>query len=303
MPRPAGQRRPTALTAATGFTPTHLIAELRARGHTLRTLGRRAVEDLPFYPWSSDTEPRPEALLGVEAIIHLAGETVAQRWTAAAKKRIQASRIDGTRNLVSTLSKIPQKPAVLLTASAVGIYGSRSDEILTETSSRGSGFLADLTAAREAAARAAGTVGIRVVNLRFGVVLGRTGGAFPKIVKPFRFGAGGRLASGKQWMPWIHIKDAVDLIVFALDNDGIDGAVNAVAPTSITNAAFTRQLAGALHRPSFLVVPRFALKLVLGQMSEALLASERVVPAVAEAAGFRFTYPDVRSALEDLCHR
>jgi uncharacterized protein (TIGR01777 family) len=292
-----------ALTGATGFIAKHLIPDLRAQGYDLRTLGRRAVENLPFYAWSSDTEPPLEALTGAGAIVHLAGETVAQRWTAGAKKRIRASRVEGTHNLVSALAKAPQKPAVLVTASAVGIYGFRGEEILTETSSPGSGFLADLTAEWEAAAHAAESLGVRVVNLRFGVVLGRDGGAFPKMVKPFRFGLGGRLGSGKQWMPWIHVKDVVNLILFSLDNDGIHGPVNATAPNPITNAGFTRQLAAALHRPGFLVVPRFALKLVLGEMSEALLSSERVVPAVAEAAGFRFTYPDVASALDDLCRR
>src|SRR5260370_208072 len=292
-----------ALTGATGFIAKHLIPALRAQGYDLRTLGRRAVENLSFYAWSSDAEPPVEALAGAGAIVHLAGETVAQRWTAEAKKRIRPSRIDGTRNLVSALSKVPQKPAVLVTASAAGIYGFRGEEILTETSSPGSGFLADLTAEWEASAHAAESLGIRVVNLRFGVVLGRDGGAFPKMVKPFRFGLGGRLGSGNQWMPWFHIKDVVNLILFSLDNDGIHGPVNATAPNPITNAGFTRQLAAALHRPGFLVLPRFALKLVLGEMSKALLASERVAPAVAEAAGFRFTYPDLASALEDLCHR
>jgi uncharacterized protein (TIGR01777 family) len=289
------------LTGATGFIGKHLIPVLQKQGHELRTLGRRATTNLPFYAWSSSMEP-PEAALGhTGAVIHLAGETVAQRWTTEAKRRIRATRIDGTRNLVSALGKAAPRPTVLLAASAVGIYGSRSDDILTETSGRGSGFLADLTSEWETAARAAEHLNIRVVNLRFGVILGRDGGAFPKMVKPFRFGAGGRLGSGKQWMPWIHVLDAVRLIAFALGDASIDGPLNVTAPEPASNALFTRRLAASLHRPAFMPVPRFALKLVLGEMSEAVLASARVVPAVAQAAGFGFRFPDLDSALGDLC--
>jgi uncharacterized protein len=289
------------LTGATGFIGKHLIPVLQTQGHELRTLGRRATTNLPFYAWSSSTEP-PEAALGhTGAVIHLAGETVAQRWTTEAKRRIRATRIDGTRNLVSALAKAAHRPAVLLAASAVGIYGSRSDDILTETSRRGAGFLADLTSEWETAARAAEHLNIRVVNLRFGVILGRDGGAFPKMVKPFRFGAGGRLGSGKQWMPWIHVLDAVRLIAFALGDASINGPLNVTAPEPASNALFTRRLAASLHRPAFMAVPRLALKLVLGEMSEAVLASARVIPAVAQAAGFGFRFPDLDSALGDLC--
>jgi uncharacterized protein len=289
------------LTGATGFIGKHLIPVLQTQGHELRTLGRRATTNLPFYAWSSSMEPPEAALDHTGAVIHLAGETVAQRWTTAAKRRIRATRIDGTRNLVSALAKAAHRPAVLLAASAVGIYGSRGDEILTETSGRGAGFLADLTSEWEDAARAAEHLNIRVVNLRFGVILGRDGGAFPKIVKPFRFGVGGRLGSGKQWMPWIHVWDAVSLIAFALGDASINGPLNVTAPDPATNAVFTRRLAACLHRPAFMAVPRFALKLVLGEMSEAVLASARVVPAVAQAAGFGFRFPDLDSALGDLC--
>jgi hypothetical protein len=245
----------------------------------------------------------PSELDGADAVVHLAGETVAQRWTASAKQRIRSSRIEGTRTLVSALGRLPRRPAVLLAASAVGIYGSRGEEILTESSSPGGGFLADLTKEWEAAANTAESLGIRVVNLRFGVVLGRDGGAFPKMVRPFRFGVGGRLGSGRRWMPWIHVEDAVKMIAFALDNATLRGPLNVTAPNPVTNREFMRRLAAALHRPGFAFVPRFALKIVLGEMAEMLLGSARVLPAVAEAAGFMFRHPDLVSALRDLCER
>jgi uncharacterized protein (TIGR01777 family) len=277
-----------AMTGATGFIGRHLSAQLRSAGHDVRPLRRE---------WSA-TE-----LDSVGAVIHLAGETVAQRWTASAKQRIRSSRIEGTRSLVSALGKSTTRPVVLLAASAVGIYGSRGDEILTETSSPGSGFLADLTKDWEAEAGAAESLGIRVVNLRFGVVLGRDGGALPKMVRPFRIGVGGPLGSGRQWMPWIHIEDAVSMIAFALDNTALRGPLNVAAPNPVTNREFTRRLAAALHRPGFAFVPGFVLRLILGEMSGMVLGSARVLPGVAEAAGFRFRHPDLASALRDLCER
>ena len=288
------------LTGATGFIARHLIPKLSAQGHHLSTLGRRPLEQLPFFEWDSSREPPPDALESCDALIHLAGETVAQRWTAEAKRRMRESRINGAQHLVAALSKTAHKPAALLSASAVGIYGSRGDELLTEASPRGSGFLADLTQEWEAATRGAESLGIRVVNLRFGLVLGRDGGALPKMLLPFRLGLGGKLASGKQWLPWVHIEDTARLILFALDNSSLRGPINVAAPHPVTNADFTRALAAALHRPGFMTVPAFALKLALGEMSEAVLSSERVVPAVAEAAGFHFVYPGLESALRDL---
>jgi uncharacterized protein (TIGR01777 family) len=276
-----------AITGATGFIGRQLSARLQAEGREIRALGRG---------WN------PSELDGVGAVIHLAGETVDQRWTIAAKQRIRSSRIEGTRGLVAALSK-SKPPEVLLAASAVGIYGSRGDEVLIETSSRGSGFLADLATDWEAEAAVATSLGIRVVNLRFGVVLGRDGGAFPKIVRPFRFGVGGRLGSGRQWVPWIHIEDAVEMVAFALDNTAVRGPLNVAAPNPVTNREFTTRLAAALHRPSFVFVPRFALKIILGEMSGMVLGSARVLPAAAETAGFRFRHPDLVSALRDLCER
>lgn len=289
-----------ALTGASGFVARHLIPKLREAGNEVRTLGRRPLDSLPFYDWDASKEPAREALESCDAVIHLAGETVAQRWTADAKRRIRASRIDGTANLGAALSKLAKKPEVLLTASAVGIYGSRGDEVLTEASAAGSGFLAELCEEWEACARQAESYGIRVVHLRFGVILGADGGAFPKMARPFRMGAGGRLASGRQWMPWVHVDDAIELILFALREKDIRRAVNVSAPNPVANAEFTKILAGALHRPALVPVPGFALKLALGEMSEAVLASLRVIPAVAKEAGFRFTYPELAPALTHL---
>lgn len=288
------------LTGATGFIASHVIPKLQAAGHEIRTLGRRPLDNLEFSKWDSADEPDPAVFESAGAVIHLAGETVAQRWTDESKKRIRSSRIDGTRNLVQSLSKTATKPAALLCASAVGIYGSRGDEILTENSKRGSGFLADLTEEWEEASRAAEQFGIRVVHLRFGVILGADGGAFPKMVQPFRLGAGGRLGSGKQWMPWVHVNDAAALILFALEDADLHGPVNVTSPQPVTNADFTHALGAVLDRPTVLAVPEFGLKLALGEMAEAVLASERAVPAAAEAAGFRFSFPELEPALRDL---
>ena len=214
-----------AITGAAGFIGRHLTSRLTASGHEIRALPRGNTN-----------------VDGANAVIHLAGENIAQRWTKAAKARIRSSRIDGTRALVSPIVNASHRPSVLLCASAVGIYGSRGDQILTEASSPGDGFLADLTIEWEAAARAADTLGVRVVHLRFGVVLGRDGGAYPKMARPFRLGVGGRLGSGKQWMPWIHIDDVVNLIVLALENDSVRGPLNVTSPSPATNADFTRSL-------------------------------------------------------------
>jgi len=291
------------LTGATGFVASHLIPKLLAAGHEIRTLGRRPVSNLAFTKWDTSEEPAADIFESADAVIHLAGETVAQRWTDDARERIRSSRIDSTRHLVEALAKVANKPMTLLCASAVGFYGSRGDEILTENSVRGSGFLPDLTDQWEKASRGAEQLGIRVVNLRSGVILGADSGAFPKMVQPFRLGAGGRLGSGKQWMSWIHIDDAASLIVFALGNPDLHGAVNVTSPQPVTNADFTHALGHVLGRPTVMAVPQFALRFALGAMAEMVFASERVVPAAAEAAGFHFTFPELDPALRNLTHQ
>ena len=262
-------------------------------------MGTRLRERLAEAGHAAQAIPRDATPPVCDALVHLAGEPVSQRWTEAAKKRISDSRVEGTRRLVAALSTQSERPRVLVCASAVGYYGSRGDQILTEVSAPASDFLARVVVEWEEAAQQAESLGIRVVRLRFGMVLG-PGGALAKLLPLFRFGVGGKLGSGHQWMSWIHIDDAVNLILFVLNFAAIRGAVNATAPQPVTNEEFTERLAIALHRPAILPVPAFALKLALGEMSEMVLASQRVLPTVAKSAGFRFQYPDLRAALENL---
>jgi len=293
------------ITGATGFIGSSLIRNLLDSGHAIHILGRRRPASLPesvgFSNWkSTNEEPPPESLSGADAVIHLAGEPVAQRWTPEVKKRIRASRVEGTRQLVNALSTQSRRPAVLVSGSAIGFYGSRGDEVLTEDSDAGDDFLARVTNAWENAAELAEALGIRVVLLRTGLVLGKGGGALAKMLPPFRFGLGGRLGSGKQWMSWIHIDDLIRLILFSIGNAAVRGPVNGTGPQPVTNAQFTKELAAVLHRPAVLPVPRFALKLALGEMANAVLGSQRVIPRVAQSAGFEFQYPQLRGALERL---
>jgi uncharacterized protein len=270
-----------AITGASGMIGTRLRHRLAAAGHTAYAIQRGA------------------AVPACDAIVHLAGEPIAQRWTEAAKKRIYDSRVEGTRRLVNALSTQSPRPGVLVCASAVGIYGSRGDEILTENSAAGSGFLPRVVIDWEECARRAEPLGIRVISLRFGMLLGH-GGALARLLTPFRLGVGGRLGSGRQWISWIHIDDAVNLILFAMEGAALSGSVNATAPHPVTNDEFTRRLAGALHRPAIFPVPAFALKLAFGEMSEVLLDSQRVLPAAAGTAGFRFQYPELSAALGNI---
>jgi uncharacterized protein (TIGR01777 family) len=294
-----------AITGAGGFIGRRVVDRLVAGGNKVRALGRSRSAAWPaeveFFRWDAlEAMPQEDALSGADAVIHLAGEPIAQRWTPEAKSRIRLSRLDGTRRLVEALSTVSRRPECLVAASAIGFYGSRRDEVLTEESEAGEGFLPKLCAGWENAARLAEALGIRVVSLRIGLVLGRDGGALKRMLPPFRFGAGGRLASGRQWMSWIHLDDLVSLIEFALLHRHLTGAVNATAPSPVPNSQFTRQLAGALHRPAIFPVPAFALKLMFGEMSQILLASQRVLPRAAEVAGFAFRYPDLGPALTQL---
>ena len=276
------------ISGASGFIGRHLMKSLAQAGHSLRALSRHA--------------PPAESLREADAIIHLAGEPVAQRWTAAAKQRILDSRVVGTRNLVEALAALPRRPEALICASAIGYYGSRGDEILTESSAPGSGFLPEVCVAWEREAQAAEAFGIRVVRVRTGLVLDANGGALVRMLPPFRMGLGGRLGSGRQWMSWIHLEDLAALFQFAVESQ-VRGPLNAVAPNPVTNSDFTRELAHALRRPAVFPVPEFALKLLIGEMADVLLASQRVAPAAAEAAGFRFRFPQLAPALESLLRR
>ena len=273
------------ISGASGFIGRQLMKSLAHAGHSVQALSRRA--------------PFAESLREADVIIHLAGEPVAQRWTAEAKRRILESRVAGTRNLVQALARLPRKPEALICASAIGYYGSRGDEILTESSAPGSGFLPEVCVAWEREAQAAESFGIRVVRVRTGLVLAAGGGALQRMLPPFRMGVGGRLGSGRQWMSWIHLEDLTAMFQFAVESQ-VRGPLNGVAPQPATNSEFTRELAQALWRPAVFPVPEFALRLLFGEMADVLLASQRVVPAAAEAAGFRFRFPQLAPALAAL---
>ena len=287
------------ITGGTGFIGRRLVARLLAEGHSVHLLGRSAPPGgVRFTAWDPATgEPPQESLAGADALVYLAGAPVAQRWTRKARRTIRASRIQGTRLLIAALSRLSQKPSALICASAIGIYGARGDEVLTESSPPGQGFLADVCREWESSADLAKVLGLRVVKLRIGVVLGPGGGALARMLPPFKAGLGGRLGSGRQWMSWIHLDDLVELIRFAVEQPSLRGAVNATSPNPVTNAAFTATLAEVLKRPAVLPVPAFLLKTAFGAMAEILLDSQRVLPQAAQAAGFRFQYPDLEAAL------
>ncbi len=291
------------VTGATGFVGRRLLGSLanpvvlsRDPARARRALG----EGVEAYGWEPEAGPPPtEAFRGVEAVFHLAGESVAEgRWTAAKKERIRNSRVRGTHNLVAALQSLRERPRVLVSASAVGYYGDRGDQILEESAGPGSDFLAGVCREWEGAAQGASSFGVRVVTARFGLILGEQGGALAKMLTPFRLGLGGRLGSGRQWMPWIHIDDVVGIVLHAAGNNEISGAVNTMAPEPVTNRVFTQTLAAVLRRPAIFPAPAPALRLALGEMASALLlVSQRAVPRVAEKTGYRFRYPALEEAL------
>src|SRR5439155_7446786 len=239
---------------------------------------------------------------GFDAVIHLAGENIFGRWNKRKKKSIYESRVLGTRNLCAALAACASKPKVLLAASAVGFYGSHDDELLTEASANGKGFLADLAWDWEAATEPARRAGIRVVNLRTVIVLARAGGALAMMLPIFKLGLGGKIGSGKQWMSWIAIEDEVAAILFCLDHEEISGPVNLVAPNPVSNAEFAQMLGRAVNRPAFFSVPGFAVRLLLGRemAGETVLASQRVGPEKLRRASFQFKFASLKEALEEL---
>jgi len=287
-----------AVTGSSGLIGSALVPALSAAGHDVVRLVRRDQAGPGKARWDIAAGTiDEEALQEVEAIVHLAGESIGQRWSDAVRKRVLDSRVDGTRLIAETAARLPRRP-VLLCASAVGFYGSRGDGVMDESSPRGTGFLADVVEAWEAAAEPARAAGLRTVHLRHGIVLSKKGGALQRMLLPFRLGAGGRVGSGRQWWAWVSLADVVASYLFALGQP-LEGPVNVTAPGAVTNSEFVKALGHALHRPTIFPAPSFAIKAAFGEMGEVmLLEGLRVAPKRLEAAGFTFGQPDIDSALE-----
>lgn len=291
------------ITGATGFVGQHLAARIpeailvgRGIEKIQKMFGKREVRR-----WDGSGNAGPSFLEGVDTVFHLAGESVFHgRWNALKKERIRASRIDGTRHLVDIISQAKNRPATLICSSAVGYYGSRGDERLTESSAPGDDFLAKVCVDWEKEALRAEEFGVRVVLVRTGVVLGPDGGALAQMLPLFKYGLGGRLGSGRQYMPWIHIDDLIGAMLFARGASNLRGPVNVVAPNPLSNREFTHALASSLHRPAIFPVPGFALKIVLGEFANVLLGSQRAVPEVLQQAGYTYVFPELKAALHDL---
>jgi uncharacterized protein len=292
------------VSGSTGFLGTALVDALERQGHSVARLVRpgtarenAAGASVLWDPVAGQLDAA--AAEGADALIHLAGASIAGgRWNAARKNLLRTSRIDATRHLVGALAKLQRPPRGIVAASAVGYYGNRGDETLTETSPPGSDFLAGLCREWEAETARGAEFGARVVNLRFGIILAAHGGALPRMALPFKLGAGGRLGNGRQWMSWLTLPEAVGMIKFAMATSSLAGPVNAVTPNPVRNGEFTRFLAKTLHRPALFPAPVFALRLALGEMADALLlVSQKVAPKALTDSSYRFIQPDLASAL------
>lgn len=283
-----------------GLVGTALVTALEKEGHECFRLVRHAPASKTEVEWSPDRYSIALARIeGFDAVINLAGESIADgRWNEDKKRRIRDSRVKGTKLLGDALANLTVPPKTFISASAIGYYGNKGDEILTEASPAGDDFLANVCAEWEQATALATEKGIRVVNTRFGVILDTKGGALAKMLTPFRMGVGGKIGSGKQWMSWIALDDVIEGIKFALAQDSISGPVNFVAPNPVTNAEFTKTLGQVLSRPTLFPVPAFAVRLLFGEMGEALLlGSERVAPKRLMAEGYQFQYSQLEEAL------
>jgi uncharacterized protein (TIGR01777 family) len=297
------------LTGATGLIGTKLVRALRDHGDTVTVLSRspekaQAALGVAAIAWDPLAGPAPvEALRGRDAVIHLAGEPVAQRWSDEVKRRICESREVGTRNLVAGLAaagdSVPTRPKALVSSSAVGYYGKHGDERIAESTAAGDDFLAGVCVAWEREADAAAALGIRVVKIRTGVVLDKDGGALKTMLPPFKLGAGGPVAGGRQYLPWIHVDDLVRLYLQAATDASWNGAYNGAAPEPVTNKAFSKALGRALHRPAVAPVPAFAIRLLYGDMAEIVTEGQRAVPEHALADGFTYKHSDLDEALAD----
>jgi len=288
--------RTIAITGASGMVGSALVPFLTTGGHTVRTIGRGSSSTVRWDPARGQLDPA--ALEGVDAVVHLAGENVGARWTAARRRAIVDSRIQGTRLIAESIAKMPRKPEVLVSTSAIGIYGPRGDEWLDESSALGDDFLAEVGQQWEAATAPAREAGVRVVHLRIGIVLAASGGALGKILLSFQLGAGGVLGTGRQWMSWISREDLIGAIYHVIQTPPLAGAVNVVAPAPVTNREFTKTLGRVLHRPTIAPVPAFLLRALFGEMAEGtVLASQRVRPTALEGSGFSFLHPTLEDAL------
>ena len=293
------------VAGSSGLIGTALVRMLLDEGHEVLRLVRRAPAAKDEVQWDPvagtiDTE----ALAGVEAVIHLGGASIAgQRWTAAYKQEIRDSRIKSTRLISETIAQSDSKPAVFLCASALGYYADRGDEILTENSPKGEGFLADVTAEWEYATLPASEAGVRVCNMRIGVVLSETGELPRSMLTPFKFGLGGKLGNGRQYMSWIHIEDVARAFAFVLKTKSLDGPINLAAPNPVTNAEFTKALGRVLSRPTLFKVPGFALRIAMGEMAQFALGSARLYPLKLTQSGFMYRWNDIEPALRDILGR
>ncbi len=300
------ENKPSLLvTGASGFIGSGLCTMAAEKGHDVVALSREPDTAAALLPhvkrvevWRPDTELVPSsALSDINAVVHLAGETIGERWNPEKKRRIRESRTESTNRLVESLSKVETKPEVLVCASAIGYYGDSGEEEFTEDSPPGNDFLAEVCQDWESEARNAEAMGVRVVRIRLGHVFGKDGGLLGKMLPPFYMGLGGRLGSGTQWMSWIHIDDVAGIILYAIENQNINGALNATAPLPVRNIEFTKTLGRIIRRPTLFPVPTFALKLRYGEFTDFMLMSQRVLPEKTLSMGYEFRYADIESAL------
>ena len=291
------------ISGASGFVGTHLTKFLLERGYKVKKLTRSPQDNTGGQAyWNPERgEIELEALQDLDAVVHLAGENIAGRWTEKKKAKIENSRVEGTKLLSESLAELDKRPEVLISASAIGYYGDRGDEVLTEESAPGEGFLADVGIKWENATKAAQEAGIRVCNPRIGLVLGMDRGALEKMLMPFKLGLGGKIGGGKQYWSWIAIDDLIGIIYYLLGKEDLSGAVNAVAPNPVTNSEFTSALGRALNRPTIFPLPAFVARGLLGEMAdETMLSSTRVKPQKLLDSGYEFKYPELEQALNSI---